>query len=162
MGVREGDVDSRQGNASVPSHADRQDTDRELCDVKQHILGSADGSNTQPQQETLIVRGLREKDSGSGRRCGVWAARRCCVWPASGPYLVGLSKPSATNLLSRALGAQALPSFGYRRSFLAARGVTCCFLGPGACCTCGMFLMRLEKVPKPAFPDAELVLWWHG
>lgn len=42
---------------------------------------------------------------------------------AEWPYLPSLSKPSATNLLSRALGAQPLPSFGYRRSFLAARGV---------------------------------------
>lgn len=67
---------------------------------------------------------------------------------------LGLSKPSATNLLSRALGAQALPSFGYRRSLLAARGLYCtgCVHHKR-----GLFLMRLKKFPEPTFPDADLV-----
>lgn len=42
---------------TIYMQTDKKRQDGELCDIKQQHLGSADGSNTQPQQETLIVRG---------------------------------------------------------------------------------------------------------
>lgn len=57
-----------------------------FCDIRRPHLGSADGSNTQPQQqETLIVRGFCEVCEGD--REIERAARRGCEWPCRWPYL---------------------------------------------------------------------------
>jgi len=94
------DVDSWQGRAGQPNPsrhiADRQDKTRtKLCDIKQRILGSADGSNTQPQQETLIVKGGGPQKTGS--------TTVDCVWLMAGRLAVlsGLSLRSQQRLLRR-------------------------------------------------------------
>lgn len=123
----------------------RHGPERSLLRHQTTHLGSADGSNTQPQQETLIVRGVTREAGGcssSNRRRGCGRLAVLCG------LSLGLSKPSATNLLSRALGAQALPSFGYRRSLLAARGLWAWLLATGACTASVDVSDEAEKVPR--------------
>lgn len=101
-----------------------------------HAATAGDADSQGPSRERQAAAAAATEGVGCGRLAVVCGLS------------LGLSKPSATNLLSRALGAQALPSFGYRRSLLAARGLWAWLLATGAC-TAGVDVSdEAEKVPR--------------
>jgi hypothetical protein len=118
LGIRHGDVrivaGPEQTNPPIHMQISHDADSSVLCDIKQQYLRSADGSNTQAQQETLVkptgpqkAVALQATDQILLINRGGGAARRA----SAVAYLWVSAKPPATNLLSRALGSQALPSF---------------------------------------------------
>lgn len=150
-----GRVDVRKGVTLIhgradPSHASKQadrDGPTSLLRHQTTHLGSADGSNTQPQQETLIVRGVYERGSCSNRRRG--CGRLAVLWPISRlqqtfcdePPVPGPGRPGTPDLR--------LPTI--------ALGCPGCVLLRVRAPQAWMFLMRLKRLPEPTFPDADLV-----
>lgn len=121
-------------------------------------LGSADGSNTQPQQqETLIVRGagLRERQvlQLQAKMCGCGRLAVVVCGPISRSQQTFCDEPPVPGP-----GRPGTPELRLPTIALGRPGCMALLLATGCVHNKrGLFLMRLKKFPEPTFPDADLV-----